>query len=78
MVLALVAWVIVDLESGRFMDETMHLFDVYKTKHIVEIERKHKEINVKVRGPPVQVAVVLGGGDGRMLLIRRLPGRRGI
>jgi hypothetical protein len=44
----------IDLESGRFMDETMHLFDVYKTKHIVEIERKHKEINVKVRFSPVR------------------------
>jgi hypothetical protein len=41
----------VDLESGGFMDETMNLFDVYKAKHINEIERRHKEINVKVFVP---------------------------
>jgi len=30
------------------MDETMRLFDLYKKKYTLEIDRKHKEIEMKV------------------------------
>jgi hypothetical protein len=38
-----------DLESGKFMDETMRLFDMYKEKHISKIEREGREVTIKVR-----------------------------
>jgi hypothetical protein len=38
----------VDLESGKVMDETMRLFDLYKIKHLREIERKHQLIKATV------------------------------
>ena len=53
------------------MDETMRLFDVYKGKHVHEIERKHKEIVVKVWCLWIWLM-------GRMLLVSRFLGHRGM
>jgi hypothetical protein len=38
----------VDLESGKYMDETMHLFDIYKERHLQKIEREKREVKVDV------------------------------
>jgi hypothetical protein len=47
---------VVDKEAGGYMDETMRLFDMYKEKYTLGIERKHKEIEMKVstQHPPPQ------------------------
>lgn len=53
----------VDIESGKFMDETNALFNLYKAKYFSEIERRHRQITVKV-----VLMLVVGGRNlmGRM------------
>jgi hypothetical protein len=41
-----------DKEASGYMDETMRLFDLYKKKYTIAIERKHKEIEIKVFSIP--------------------------
>lgn len=38
----------VDLESGKVMDETSHLLNVYKSKYHAEIERRNRQVTVQV------------------------------
>lgn len=37
-----------DKEACGYMDETMRLFDLYKEKYTLEINKKHKEVAMKV------------------------------
>ena len=45
---------VVDKEACGYMDETMRLFEMYKEKYTLGIERKHKEIEMKVCTPIAQ------------------------
>ena len=44
-----------DKEASVYMDETLRLFDLYKEKYTIEIERKHKEIEIKVSSNPEEI-----------------------